>query len=91
MIGPTLLVAACLLLGLFETLTLVQTSKKRPLPIVLFGKEFWKRTIDFNYLAEQGMIHPEDVRLVKIVETADEGWDHIRKFWKTHRGAVPAE
>jgi len=76
---------------LFETLTLVQTGKKRPLPIVLFGKEFWKRTVDFNYMAEQGMIHPEDVKLVKIVETAEEGWDHIRKFWKTHRGAVPAE
>lgn len=76
---------------LFETLTLVQTGKKRPLPIVLFGREFWKRTVDFNYMAEQGMIHPEDVKLVKIVETAEEGWDHIRKFWKTHRGAVPAE
>ena len=76
---------------LFETLTLVQTGKKRPLPIVLFGKEFWKRTIDFNYLAEQGMIHHEDIKLVKLVDTAEEGWDHIRKFWKTHRGAVAAE
>jgi len=76
---------------LFETLTLVQTGKKRPLPIVLFGREFWKRTVDFNYLAEQGMISWEDVKLVKIVETAEEGWDHIRKFWKTHRGAPPAE
>ncbi len=74
---------------LFETLTLVQTGKKRPLPIVLFGREFWKRSIDFNYLAEQGMIHHEDVKLVKIVETAEEGWDHIRKFWKTHRASVP--
>ena len=76
---------------LFETLTLVQTGKKRPLPIVLFGKEFWKRTVDFNYLAEQGMIAQEDVKLVKMVETAEEGWDHIRKFWKTHRGALPPE
>ncbi len=76
---------------LFETLTLVQTGKKRPLPIVLFGKEFWKRLVDFNYLAEQGMIHHEDIKLVKMVDTAEEGWDHIRKFWKTHRGASPAE
>jgi uncharacterized protein (TIGR00730 family) len=76
---------------LFETLTLVQTGKKRPLPIVLFGKEFWKRLIDFNYLAEQGMIHHEDIKLVKLVDTAEEGWDHIRKFWKTHRGAAPIE
>ncbi len=76
---------------LFETLTLVQTGKKRPLPIVLFGKEYWRRLIDFDYLAEQGMIAWEDVKLVKMVETAEEGWDHIRKFWKTHRGAAPAE
>ncbi|MDE2142215.1 MAG: TIGR00730 family Rossman fold protein [Elusimicrobia bacterium] len=76
---------------LFEALTLVQTGKKRGLPIVLFGKEFWKRTVDFHYLAEQGMIAQEDVKLVKIVETAEEGWDHIRKFWKTHRGAAPVE
>jgi uncharacterized protein (TIGR00730 family) len=76
---------------LFETLTLVQTGKKRPLPIVLFGKEFWKRTIDFNFLAEQGVINWDDVKLVKMVETAEEGWDHIRRFWKTHRGAHPEE
>lgn len=76
---------------LFETLTLVQTSKKRPLPIVLFGKQFWKRLVDFDYLAEQGMIGWDDVKLFKIVETAEEGWDHIRRFWKTHRGAIPAQ
>ncbi|HEX4047505.1 MAG TPA: TIGR00730 family Rossman fold protein [Elusimicrobiota bacterium] len=76
---------------LFETLTLVQTGKKRPLPIVLFGREFWKRTVDFDYLAQEGMIAYDDVNLVKIVETAEEGWDHIRTFWKAHRGTVPAE
>jgi hypothetical protein len=76
---------------LFETLTLVQTGKKRPLPIVLFGRDFWTNTINFDYLAEQGMIHYEDVKLVKIVETAEEGWEHIRTFWKAHRGTVPAE
>ena len=76
---------------LFETLTLVQTGKKRPLPIVLFGREFWKRAIDFDYLAEQGMIAREDVKLVKMVETAEEGWEHIRTFWNTHRGAAPAQ
>ena len=70
---------------LFETLTLVQTGKKRPLPIVLFGKEFWNRVIDFDYLAEQGMISWDDTRLFKIVEKAEEGWEHIRKFWREHR------
>ena len=70
---------------LFETLTLVQTGKKRPLPIVLVGKTFLKRLVDFDYLAEQGMTNWEDNKLFKMVDTAEEGWDHIRKFWKSHR------
>jgi uncharacterized protein (TIGR00730 family) len=70
---------------LFETLTLVQTGKKRPIPIVLFGREFWKRVIDIDYLAETGMIAWEDTRLIAMVEKAEEGWAHIRNFWKEHR------
>ncbi|UPT72649.1 MAG: TIGR00730 family Rossman fold protein [Elusimicrobiota bacterium] len=73
---------------LFETLTLVQTGKKRALPIVLVGKQFWKRLIDFDYLAELGMTNWEDNKLFKMVDTAEEGWAHIRNFWKAHRGAV---
>ena len=72
---------------LFETLTLVQTTKKRRIPIVLFGREFWKRIIDFDYLAETGMIGWEDTRLVAMVEKAEEGWAHIRNFWKEHRSS----
>ena len=70
---------------LFETLTLVQTGKKRPIPIILFGREFWKRAIDFEYLAQQGMISWEDTRLFKIVDRAEEGWEAIRRFWREHR------
>jgi uncharacterized protein (TIGR00730 family) len=73
---------------LFETLTLVQTGKKRGLPIVLVGKQFWKRLIDFDHLAELGMTNWEDNKLFKMVDTAEEGWAHIRNFWKAHRGAV---
>ncbi len=76
---------------LFETLTLVQTGKKRPLPIVLVGKSFWKRLVDFDYLAEQGMTNWEDNKLFKMVDTAEEGWDHIRRFWKAHREAAAAK
>lgn len=75
---------------LFETLTLVQTGKKRPLPIVLVGKTFWKRLVDFDYLAEQGMTNWEDNKLFKMVDTAEEGWDHIRKFWKAHKDSLSA-
>ena len=73
---------------LFETLTLLQTGKKRHLPIVLFGKEYWNRLIDFDFMAEQGMINWDDTKLFKIVEKAEEGWDHIRRFWRDHRGAA---
>jgi len=75
---------------LFETLTLVQTGKKRALPIVLVGKQFWKRLIDFDYLAEQGMTNWTDNKLFKMVDTAEEGWDHIRKFWKSHKESLTA-
>jgi len=70
---------------LFETLTLVQTGKKRPIPIVLFGREFWERVIDVDFLAETGMISWEDTRLFKIVEKAEEGWAFIQNFWKEHK------
>ncbi len=63
---------------LFEVLTLIQTGKSRPRPILLFGAAFWKRLIDFDLLIETGMIGPDDVRLFKFVETAEEGWAALK-------------
>jgi uncharacterized protein (TIGR00730 family) len=59
---------------LFEVMTLVQTGKSRRRPILLFGREFWSRLIDFDYLVETGMIHADDLKLFHYVETADEAW-----------------
>ena len=59
---------------LFETLTLVQTGKCRHRPVLLFGKDFWQRLIDFELLVETGMISRGDERLFHFVETAEEGW-----------------
>jgi hypothetical protein len=59
---------------LFEVLTLVQTGKSRMRPILLFGREFWTRLIDFELLVETGMISPGDVNLFQFVETAEEAW-----------------
>jgi len=59
---------------LFEVLTLVQTGKSRMRPILLFGREFWTRLIDFDLLIETAMISPEDVKLFHFVETAEEAW-----------------
>lgn len=67
---------------LFEALTLVQTGKKSLLPIVLFGRKFWERVIDWDFLAEQGLISWTERRLFYIAETAEEGWAYIQSFWE---------
>lgn len=56
----------------FETLTLVQTRKIAPLPIILVGREFWSRAVDFPFLVEEGVIDPEDADLFCFAETSDE-------------------
>lgn len=60
---------------LFEALTLIQTGKCRKRPVLLFGREFWSRLINFELLIDTGMISPGDVGLFHYVETAEEAWD----------------
>ncbi|PZO79681.1 MAG: 3-isopropylmalate dehydrogenase [Mesorhizobium amorphae] len=67
---------------LFESLTLIQTGRMERLPVILFGREFWERAIDLDYLAEQGTISPGDRDILDFVETADEAWEIIRTFHK---------
>ena len=62
---------------LFELLTLVQTGKMAPIPILLFGREFWERVVNFEALAEEGVISPRDLELFRFVETAEEAWDYV--------------
>jgi uncharacterized protein (TIGR00730 family) len=59
---------------MFEVLTLTQTKKVRGRPIVLVGREFWTKLINFDWLVETGMIAAADLKLFHIVETADEAW-----------------
>lgn len=66
---------------LFEALTLVQTNKIKPLPIVLFGEKFWKNLIDFDYLVDQGTISEEDINLFTYADKAAEAWNHIKNFY----------
>jgi len=65
---------------LFETLTLVQTLKMKPIPIVLVGEDFWNRLIDWDYLAVEGTISPEDLEVFHVCDTADAAWRHICDF-----------
>jgi uncharacterized protein (TIGR00730 family) len=66
---------------LFEVITLVQCKKAKPVPIVLFGSDYWKRLIHFDVLVEEGMISPEDVDLFKLVDDPLAAWDHIVQFY----------
>lgn len=65
----------------FELLTLVQTGKIEKMPILLFGKDFWTRVIDFEELMLEGVISPPDLELFRFVDSADEAWGHISKFY----------
>jgi uncharacterized protein (TIGR00730 family) len=66
---------------LFEVITLVQCKKAKPVPIVLFGSEYWKRLLHFDVLVDEGMISPEDVDLFKLVDDPQDAWDHIVRFY----------
>ena len=62
---------------LFEVLTLVQTRKIKPIPVVLVGEDYWRRAIDFDFLVDEGVIDPEDRELFWFAETAEEIWSGI--------------
>ena len=69
---------------LFEILTLIQTKKiKRTLPIVLFGKEFWNKLINFETLVEFGTISPEDLNLVHLSDQVEDAFQFITSKLKT--------
>lgn len=66
----------------FETLTLIQTGKMKPIPILLFGREFWNRVVNFDALCEEGTISARDLELFHWCETAEEAWEHIADFYQ---------
>ncbi len=65
----------------FELLTLIQTGKIKPMPVILFGKDFWNRVVNFEALVEEGVISAKDLKLFDFVETAEEAWECVRKFY----------
>ena len=66
---------------MFESLTLIQTQRMERLPFLLFGKNFWTKVIDFQELADQGTISPEDIELFNFVDTAEEGWKLVAEHY----------
>ncbi len=67
---------------LFETLTLIQTRKIKPVPIVLLGSEYWQRIINFEVMVEEGVIDEEDLALFQYVDTAEEAWQIIKNYYQ---------
>ncbi len=66
---------------LFETLTLVQCKKAKPVPIVLFGTEYWKKVFHPENMLEEGVIAEEDLQLFHYVDTVEDAWEVIRAFY----------
>lgn len=66
---------------LFEVLTLVQTRKAKPVPIVLCGHDYWSRVLQLDVLMDEGAISPEDLHLFTKVDTASEAWKVIQDFY----------
>ena len=66
---------------LMEVLTLLQTNKvKKPVAVVMYGEEYWKKVIDFDELVAHGMITREDLRLFRFMETPDEAFHYLKEF-----------
>ena len=67
---------------LFEVLTLRQTNRMQHIPVILVGREYWDRVIDFAYLADEGVIADDDLKLFAFADTAPAAWKIIREFHK---------
>ena len=67
---------------LFEVITLVQTKKAKPVPIILFGTDYWKRLFNFDVMLEEGAISPQDLDLIQYVDDPQDAWDAIKKFYE---------
>ncbi len=67
---------------LFEILTLIQTLKSPPIPIIMVGKEYWNHVINLEFLKEEDVIAPEDLDMVSYVDSAEEAWKAIIQWHK---------
>jgi len=67
---------------LFDALTLIQTKKITPIPVLLFGEEYWRRIVNFEAMVEEGMIDPEDLKIIQYVDTAEDACRIIMEFYE---------
>ena len=75
----------------FELLTLIQTGKVRPLPVLLFGREFWTRVVNWDALVEEGVIAPHDLDIFHWCEDANSAWEFVQRFYEEHPAPAPVQ
>lgn len=66
----------------FELLTLIQTGKISAMPVMMFGRSFWERVVNFEALVEEGVISAKDLDLFRFVETAEEAWAYVQDWYR---------
>jgi uncharacterized protein (TIGR00730 family) len=76
---------------LFELLTLIQTGKIKPIPVLLFGRDFWNRVVNFEALVEEGVISARDLNIFTFVETAEEAWAVVKDFYSEDAAGTAAD
>lgn len=69
---------------LFDALTLRQTRRMQDIPIVIFGRQYWEKAVNFQFLADEGTIDDADLDLFRYAETAEEAWTRIQGFHRRH-------
>lgn len=75
---------------LFELLTLIQTGKIKPVPVLLYGREFWERVVNFEALVEEGVVSERDLGIFHYVDTPEEGWAMVQRFYDEQAEAEAA-
>jgi len=76
---------------MFTTLTLRQTNRMQKIPIILYSRDYWSNVINFEFLADEGVIDDEDLELIQFAETPEEAWRIITEFDTSSDAVLPPE
>lgn len=71
---------------LFDALTLIQTGKMEPMPVVLVGQDYWSNVLNLEYMVERGTISADDLHIISRVDSAEEAWEVIRAAYPDELG-----
>jgi uncharacterized protein (TIGR00730 family) len=64
----------------FDALTLRQTKRMQEIPVIMYGREYWRQVVDFEFLADEGVIDDEHLRMISYADSPPEAWEHIARF-----------